>query len=478
LSVIFRISAGISRALDGFLVGNSEYVKPCAAAGVRIGMARIVGLVLGAILATSRFGPPEADTPHPISATDAAGQIERLIEPQARADLFSGAILVQRGDRLVFKRAYGFASWELRVANSERTRFGIASITKPMTEALVSLLAKQHRLDTRAPVEQYIPGFPRGPGGGRPTVEQLLKHTAGVPHRVTTPVEEMLPLHPADIVERVKARGLLFEPGSRELYSSAGYTCLARVIEIIEGRPFEDALAEEIFKPAQMTSAMSETGLRLMPNRALPHILGAGKGGVAVESAPYKDLRFLAGAGSVFATPADLVAFARKALAGAFGEELQTWADAGDKEKWRGWYGRINGYEASVDLLPSQDLVVAMVSNLQSAANWQLRRRIQDLLVGRPVLAIPMPPARAANFEPPFDLVGLYGDRDDPLEIAVHEGELYRDESQIYPIAGDKYYLPVAAFTMTFHRQNGNVDSIVTTFADGNERVLRKVPAP
>jgi len=415
----------------------------------------------------------------PISVTGGvSGQIKWLIEPQARADLFSGVILVQRGDRVVFQRAYGLASRELSVANSEHTRFGIASITKPMTEALVSVLVEQHRLELRAPVEQYIPGFPRGPDGGKPTVEQLLRHTAGVPHRVTSAAEEMLPLHPADIVERAKARGLLFEPGSRELYSSAGYTCLARVIEVIEGRPFEDVLAEDIFKPAQMTSAMSETGPRLMPNRALPYILGAGKGGPAIEAAPYKDLRFLAGAGSVYATPADLVAFVRKVRDGAFGEELQRWAKTGDKDKWRGWYGRINGYEASLDLLPSQDLVLAMVSNLQSAANWRLRQRIHDLLVGRSVLAIPLPPARAATFEPPSDLVGLYGDRNDPVEVAVHEGELYRDENQIYPVAVDKYYIPVSGAMMRFHRQNGIVDSIVTTFDDASERVLRKVAAP
>jgi CubicO group peptidase (beta-lactamase class C family) len=305
--------------------------KPLAVPDVRIGMTRLLGMALGAVLATIQIEPPEAETPDPIPATDAApAQIERLIEPQARADLFSGVVLVQRGDRVVFQHAYGFASWELSVANNEQTRFGIASITKPMTEALVSVLAKQNRLNPRAPVEQYIPGFPRGPNGGKPTIEQLLKHTAGVPHRVTTPAEEMLPLQPADIVQRVKARGLLFEPGSRELYSSAGYTCLARVIEIIEGRSFEDALAEEIFKLAQMSSAMSATGLRLMPRRALPYVLGAGRGGAAVESAPYKDLRFLAGAGSVYATPADLVAFARKVRDGAFSEELQSWANAGE----------------------------------------------------------------------------------------------------------------------------------------------------
>ena len=428
-------------------------------------------------LANQPTTKPDANTP--ISVTGGvSGQITRLIDPQARADLFSGVILVQRGDRVVFQRAYGFASWELSVANSEHTRFGIASITKPMTEALVSVLVEQHRLDLQAPVEQYIPGFPRGPNGGKPKIEQLRKHTAGVPHRVTTPAEEAQPLHPAAIVERVKARGLLFEPGSQELYSSAGYTCLARIIEVIEGRSFEDALAEGIFKPAHMSSATSETGPRLMPNRALPYKLGAGRGGPAVEAARYKDLRFLAGAGSVYATPADLVAFVKAVRDGAFGEELQSWAKAGDRDKWRGWYGRTNGYEASVDLLPSQDLVVALVSNLQSGTNWQLRQRIRDLLVGRPVLAIPLPPARVTNFEPPSSVVGLYGDRNDPVEVAVHEGELYRDENQIYPVAGDKYYIPVSGSTMRFHRQSGNVDSIVTTFGDGSERVLRKLAAP
>ncbi len=122
-----------------------------------------------------------------------SGQIERLTQPQARAGLLSGAILVQRGERVIFQRAFGFASWELSVANSDHTLFGVGSLTKPMAQAVASLLVAQHRLGLRAPVEQYIPGFPRGPSGGKPTIEQLLKHTAGIPHRVTTAAEEVLP---------------------------------------------------------------------------------------------------------------------------------------------------------------------------------------------------------------------------------------------------------------------------------------------
>jgi hypothetical protein len=237
-------------------------------------------------------------------------------------------------------------------------------------------------------------------------------------------------------------------------------------------------LAGEIFGPAQMRSATSETGPRLMPDRALPYMLRAGSGGPVVASAPYKDLRFLAGAGAVYATPADLVAFVGKVREGRFGEELRKWAEQGEKDEWRGWYGRINGYEASLDLLPSQDLAFALVTNLRSAATWQLRQRIQDLLVDSPVLAIPLPPARTASFEPSSDLVGLYGDPDDPVEIAILEGELARDGNQIYPMAGAKYYIPVSGSTMRFHRRDGNVESIVTTFGDGKERILPKLLPP
>ena len=46
--------------------------------------------------------------------------------------------------------------------------------------------------------------------------------SVGYPHRVTTAVDETQRLLPVDIVERVKKKGLLFEPDSEELDSSAG----------------------------------------------------------------------------------------------------------------------------------------------------------------------------------------------------------------------------------------------------------------
>jgi hypothetical protein len=271
-------------------------------------------------------------------------------------------------------------------------------------------------------------------------------------------------------------RGLLFEPGTRRLYSSAGFTCLARVIEIVENKPFEAVLAERIFKTARMTSASSETGQRLMPGRAMPYRLGADEGKVIVASAPYKDLRFLTGAGSVYATAEDLLHFVRSIHAGVFGTALRDTTFGGTGATWRGWTGRTNGYEASVDVLPEQDLTVIFLSNLQSAANWQIRERIQQILLGQRVTSIPLPPPASEQSEAPASLVGAYGSVAEPAEVAVIDGKLFRGDNEFYPIEGGRYYIPGSGSVMRFRRNAaGAVDAIVSSNAEGQETILPRV---
>jgi CubicO group peptidase (beta-lactamase class C family) len=395
------------------------------------------------------------------------------VSREADAGLLSGIILVARGDRILLQRAYGFASWELRAPNSPATRFGIGSINKVMTETLVGLLVDAGRLDLDAPVSRYLGSFPKGPKGGEVTIRQLLNHRSGVPWRVTTEVEETLPLHPSDIVAKVRAKGLLFEPGTQELYSSAGFTCLARVIEVIEGKPFEAVLRERIFGPAAMAAASEETGQQLMLQRALPYRLSATAGRVLVASARYKDLEFLTGAGSVYATAEDLLHFVRASRTGVFGVAGQGRVADSAGVTWRSWYGRTNGYEASVDFAPAQELTFVFLSNLLSAANWQVREQVRNLVFGRNAAAILRPPPVASPFESPDSFVGSYGDPSDPIVISVVDGHLFRDEGEFYPMKGRRYYVPAAAFVMRFRRNaKGAVDAMMTVRTPGGPETL------
>jgi CubicO group peptidase (beta-lactamase class C family) len=417
----------------------------------------------------------------PLDHSALAARVDALTRAEASAGRLSGIMMVARGDRVLVRRTWGFADWERRVPSSASTRFGIASITKVMTETLVDQLADSGRLDLSAPVAKYLPGFPDGPAGGHPTVRDLLTHRAGVPWRVTTPLEETQALYPADIVERVKAKGLLFEPGTQELYSSAGFTCLARIVEVVENKPFDEVLARHIFRPALMRSATGETGVQLMRDRALPYRLGAGPVSAAVSSAPYKNLVFLTGAGSLYATGDDMLHFVRALHNGTFGSVAQKQLGAPADTEWVGWYGRINGYEASVDVLPAQELVFIFLSNLQSTANWQIRAGVLNILKGRAVATIASVPAVAPPFESYSAVVGSYGDPGDPadtLVISEAEGRLFRDGDEIYPIAGGWYYEPGSSLTMRFGRDaTGAVETLVTRYAccGRKERTLQRI---
>lgn len=405
--------------------------------------------------------------------------IDTLAAAEAKAGLMSGVMLVARGDRILLQRAYGFAGWELRAPVTASTRFGIGSITKVMTAMVVEMLAAEGRLDLEAPVSRYLETFPSGPKGGVVTVRHLVDHRSGVPHRVTSEMEETLPLHPLDIVERVRAKGLLFEPGSRELYSSAGFSCLARVIEVVEGKAFDAVLRDRIFRPASMATTSGESGQQLMPGRALPHRLGAAAGAVVVAGAPYKNLGFLTGAGSVYATAEDLLRFARGLRNGVFGSAGKNRVAGIADQSWRSWYGRTDGYESSVDLLPAADMTFVFLSNLRSAANWQLREQVKNLLTNRTAAAIfrPPPPVEAA-FDKPEAFVGSYGEASDPIVVSTVDGHFFRDENEFYPIADGRYYIPASGSVMRFRRtSNGIVDAIVTKSPWlAEERVALKLP--
>lgn len=402
---------------------------------------------------------------------DLTTQINELVRPAAETELFSGILLVARGPDILYHEAFGNANWEHRVPNTHATRFGIGSVTKTMTITVIQSLVREGQLDLDSPVEQYIEGFPMGPNGGIPTINHLLRHRSGVPHRVTDQVDETQMLRPSDIVRRVQETGLMFEPGTRRLYSSAGYTCLARVIEVIEKKPFDVVLAERIFSPAEMAAALSETGQRLMLQRAMPYRLGVNDRKVVVKNAPYKDLRFLTGAGSIFATAEDLLHFVQAIHDGTFGRALWDQMFGTNETTWSGLYGRINGYEASVDVLPAQNLIFILLSNLQSVTTGQVRTQIQNVLLGEDSKTLPLPPSLAERFEERESLVGSYG----RAKIILVEGKLYRGENEVHPIDGGRYYIPASGTIMQFRRDStGEVDALISISAGGQETVLLK----
>jgi CubicO group peptidase (beta-lactamase class C family) len=91
-----------------------------------------------------------------------ASRIHAYLERFSETGNFIGTVLVARGGRILFRQSYGMANYELRVSNSNETRYHIASVSKPFRAAAILQLQEQGRLSVSDQVSRYVTDFPNG----------------------------------------------------------------------------------------------------------------------------------------------------------------------------------------------------------------------------------------------------------------------------------------------------------------------------
>lgn len=202
-----------------------------------------------------------------------------------KCECFGGAAAVIKDGEVVFKEYFGDDRF------NDNSIFRLASVTKIFTAVCVMKLHEDGKINIYDNVSKYIPAFSRlslgdiAPNGmvysvSMPSREitlfDLLTHTAGlgadsVGNREYTvmPIEEKISL--ASVTEYYgKNFHLAFEPGSKAAYSGfAGYDVLARVVEIVSEKSFNDFLQDELCIPLGLRDTTfqptEEQYLRLVP---------------------------------------------------------------------------------------------------------------------------------------------------------------------------------------------------------------------
>lgn len=394
-------------------------------------MRPFLSAVLTVIASLGVFAAPAA-----ASRSDArrlARDLDAWARPLVEAGHLSGQVLIADRDGILVERAYGFAQRELRVPVTAETRFCIASVTKPMTSMLAIQLMQERKLGYTDTLERWLPGLP---SGGRITVEHLLRHRAGFPHRVTTDKDETRPMSAADMVEFARRCTLLFEPGSRTSYSSTGFSVLARVLELAGGRPYGELLRERLCEPLGMTHTSHADLRALMPDRAVSYVPGR----IGLENAPLKDLSFLVGAGSVYSTARDLHRLAQAVASGRLGDAVrQSWVRDGRIN----WNGSTNGFRAFVDWDSASGIAIVFAGNVHTGAPDLLRKVVPRIVAGERVepAARPEPPVARVSDEALRRCEGVYqlgnGTR---LEVRARDGWLFANEWTLAPLSDTRFF--------------------------------------
>jgi CubicO group peptidase (beta-lactamase class C family) len=261
-------------------------------------------------------------------------RIARWQQSQVDAGAFSGTVAaIARNGKVAYLRAVGFRDRAKAIPLQPDAIFWIASMTKPVTSVAAMMLVEEGKLDLAAPVYQYLPEFKdtmvaverKDPVTGaiehahepqkRPmTVEDLLRHTAGLTHgggdiklidriwrRDTTL---------AEFAAALAQLPLAYQPGEVWAYSWA-VDVLGRVIEVASGQPLDQFLESRLFKPL----GMLDTGFWVPPEK-LPRLIDPPGGRRPAMWEVTKPTTFFSGGAGLVSTAADYLRFCQMLLNG------------------------------------------------------------------------------------------------------------------------------------------------------------------
>lgn len=421
------------------------------------GMDRRLARRLACVLTLVSIGATEAWPQTNEENLSTAGLLDRITKFEAgfdEANRLSGVLLVAHGDSVVFLHAFGHANPATGEAMRDDSPCPIASITKIFTQAATMQLVLEGKLSLDDSLSHWLPDFP---DANRMTVMHLLNHRAGIPHRVSTPEQEKVHHTAGDVAISAAHHPLVFTPGSESSYSTAGYGVLARVLEIVDKRPYHELLAQRVFAPAGMKASYDLSDST--PHTHLRSYLPL-EGGLV--PAPARDLSCLTGGGSSVSTAPDLLRFVHALqTTGVNGVKMTDLVPSGAVR----WTGASSGYFSSVAVYPDEKLTLIWVGNTWGAAATALWPNLHALVHGQSP-SPPVVPARIAD--PPTKslakLAGNYRVRLGAVSVVALDGKHLRlDDNYLVPIGPDRFWVPGQAQEVRFVRD-----------ADGAEVVMER----
>ncbi len=184
--------------------------------------------------------------------------LTRFIQSQLdKANVPGAAVVVVKGDSLVYARAFGSRTRSGAAATPE-TPFLIGSMSKSFTALAVLQLVEAGKLDLDAPVTRYLARLRFADGAGSEmTVRHLLNHTSGIREG-----DGLVPLPEPFLWDDAPFSRIRLQsaPGSAFDYSNLNYTLLGLLVEAVSGQTFATYVQQHIAAPLGLAHTSAEKG--------------------------------------------------------------------------------------------------------------------------------------------------------------------------------------------------------------------------
>jgi CubicO group peptidase (beta-lactamase class C family) len=227
-------------------------------------------------LYNGRITSPSSSSGKASNQADLIKSLEKTFKALTDKDIFSGAVLVAKGDKTLFTYASGEANKESHLKNTIDTRFNLGSMNKMFTALSIMQLVEKRKVNLTDPVSRYVDStwLPKQIAD-QITIHHLLNHTSGLGDFFSqaykdTPISQLTTL---DAYKRfVKTDQLHFKPGTAWSYSNAGMILLGAVIEKVSGTSYFEYVNTYIYKPSGMAASSDSEFSPNRKNMALGYI--------------------------------------------------------------------------------------------------------------------------------------------------------------------------------------------------------------
>lgn len=411
------------------------------------------------------------------SAADNADDVNRMeqaVSSQFASGAFMGSVLVARGNVTLLAKGYGDADIQRHVPNSPTTKFRLGSVTKQFTAAAILLLQERGKLRVEDPVKKYLPEAPAA--WDQITIFNLLTHTSGIPNFTSFPdyrETESKPTTPAELVARFRDKPLDFPPGRQFRYSNSGYALLGYLIEKVSGQTYQRFLQDHIFKTLRMQDSGYDSNTQVIENRATGYSPGPDG---RPTPAGYIDMTIPYAAGGLYSTVEDLLRWERalyggKLLSAASLKQMTTpfkdnyafglfVAAESDGTQVMGHGGGIEGFNTALAYVPSQQLAIVVLANLNGATPEDLSNELKRIALHLPA----KPPAPGGEAALRQRIAELAAGKPDYSHYGEQLGNVTRQQlpklQEIYSELG-------AVQKVEFQYASGDIDVYRVTYEHG-----------
>jgi CubicO group peptidase (beta-lactamase class C family) len=328
------------------------------------------------------------------------------VDKLAKADAFSGTVLVAKDGQVLATRVGGIANRDFAVLNTIDTKFNLGSMNKMFTGVASLQLVEQGKLSLDDPVGKYLDAtWATADVRTKVKVKHLLTHTSGLgsyfgetfdksSRALYRKVDDYKPL--------VRDETLKFEPGTRWSYSNTGMLLAGAVIEKASGMDYFDYVRQYVTGPAGMVSTDCYELDAVNPNLAVGYQRQRTAQGVAYRNNLFAHVLRGGPAGGGYSTVQDLFRFGealrgRKLLQASSLKELWSphpevaspgygygfFTQTTPVGRIVGHSGGFTGISAYLSLYLDEGYTVAVLSNQGGAATLVENKAKELILQGR-----------------------------------------------------------------------------------------------